>query len=225
MRNWFGYLFIGLVLLGCSSGKAKKEAPLAMQGFILGDSTKGKLIYNSTCKTCHGNLGEGNKQLKSPALANTDAWYLFRQLRNFQKGYRGYSEKDTLGLQMAAMAKTLKDSIAVQDVVTYIKTKPEIKLSVDLKGDWRVGENNYQSVCGSCHGPAGKGNEKLNAPRLNGLNEWYLKSQINKFKNSLRGTHPHDKFGAQMVPMVTLLHNEQEVNDVVAYILYQPSSK
>ncbi|HPH47019.1 MAG TPA: hypothetical protein PKU83_08430, partial [Chryseolinea sp.] len=53
---------------------------------------------------------------------------------------------------------------------------------------------------------------------LNGVDDWYLESQINKFKNSIRGAHPADKFGAQMIPMVTLLTSDQAVKDVIAYI-------
>jgi cytochrome c553 len=123
------------------------------------------------------------------------------------------------------MAKTLKDSIAISHVVSYIKTMPPVGLPSLIKGDVRKGERTYQSVCGSCHGPGAKGNEKMNAPRLNGLDDWYLKHQIIKFRNSMRGSHPADKLGAQMVPMVALLPNEEAIDDVIAYIRSTTPSK
>ena len=58
----------------------------------------------------------------------------------------------------------------------------------------------------------------MHAPRLNGLEPWYLKSQITKFKTSLRGAHPEDTYGAPMVPMMALLKDEQAIDDVIAYI-------
>ena len=182
-----------------------------------GSAQEGILLFG-TCKTCHGETGQGNAKLKAPALVNIDGWYLYRQLMNFRKGIRGYLPADTLGMQMAAMANTLQDSLAVSHVVAYIETLPETSASITLTGDIKKGERAYQSICGSCHGPQGKGNTAMNAPRLNGLDDWYLKRQISKFRNSLRGAHPQDKFGAQMVPMVALLKDDQAINDVIAYI-------
>lgn len=189
----------------------------AASQLLAGNPVEGLALY-APCKTCHGDYAQGNQQLNAPALANSDGWYLYRQLMNFQKGIRGYVEHDTAGVQMAAMAKTLKDSVAIADVVAYIETMPDVHVSSTIKGDIKKGERTYQSTCGSCHGSAAKGNEKMNAPRLNGLDDWYLRQQISKFKTSVRGAHPEDKFGAQMVPMMSLLANEQAVDDVIAYI-------
>jgi cytochrome c oxidase subunit 2 len=219
MWGRYYYLVLALVFLGCSSKEEKKSNSklLAVAHLPVGNPEQGKTLF-ITCKTCHGDIAQGNQKLRAPALASTDDWYLYRQLMNFHKGFRGYLPEDTLGIQMAAMAKTLKDSIAIRDVVAYIKSMPDVELPSIIKGDIKKGERAYQSICGSCHGPGAKGNEKMNAPRLNGLDDWYLKHQIIKFKKSVRGAHPSDKFGAQMIPMVTVLANEQAINDVIAYI-------
>ncbi|HEY5748037.1 MAG TPA: c-type cytochrome [Chryseolinea sp.] len=217
-RYCFFYLVLALVFLSCSSRETKKDTPLQVAAQPPeGDPQVGKALY-VTCKTCHGDAAQGNEKLKAPALVDTDSWYLYRQLMNFHNGIRGALPADTLGFQMAAMAKTLKDSIAIRHVVAYIKTLPQIALPAIVKGDIKKGERTYQSICGSCHGPGARGNEKMNAPRLNGLDDWYLKNQIAKFRNAIRGAHPADTFGAQMVPMAALLADEQAVNDVIAYI-------
>lgn len=217
-RNWFRYLVLALVFWSCSPGEKKKDIPQQVVAQLpVGNPEVGKTLY-TTCKTCHGDGAQGNPKLNAPALANTDDWYLYRQLMNFHNGIRGSLPTDTLGYQMATMAKTLKDSTAIGHVVAYIKTLPHVELPSLIKGDVKKGERTYQSICGSCHGPGARGNEKMNAPRLNGIDDWYLKNQIAKFKKSLRGSHPADKFGAQMVPMVALLADEQAVNDVIAYI-------
>jgi cytochrome c oxidase subunit 2 len=74
------------------------------------------------------------------------------------------------------------------------------------------------AVCASCHGQEGEGNEALNAPRLAGMSSWYMESQINKYKNGMRGAHEEDVYGRQMVPMAATLANEAAVKNVAAYI-------
>jgi cytochrome c oxidase subunit 2 len=217
-----GRLLIPLVFLtacfACTSPKKEeKEEKKHAVAELVGVAEEGRPLYVS-CKTCHGDYGQGNQKLNAPALANTDDWYLYRQLMNFKKGLRGYLRADTLGSQMAAFAATLKDSIAISHVVAFIESMPEAPTKNTIKGDIKKGERTYQSVCGSCHGPQGKGNKAMNAPRLNGLDDWYLKRQITKFQHSVRGAHPQDIYGAQMVPMASLLKDDQSINDVIAYI-------
>lgn len=221
------YILLVIVLLGCSAKKGQVEnLEKTISQPYSGNAMNGKMLY-AACAPCHGDAAQGNHNMNAPALANADPWYLKRQLQNFNTGIRGYSPSDTLGFQMAAMAKTLKDSIAIGDVVAYIKTLPPALLTISIKGDIKKGERVYQSICGSCHGAGGKGNQMMNAPRLNGMDDWYMKAQINKFKNGIRGAHPDDKLGAQMVSMSAMLADEEAVNNVTAYILStaQPADK
>lgn len=210
-RFSFGFL----ILLSACSPKGEKEHPAV-------DIEKGKALFESTCKTCHGAFGEGNPQLKSPALANLDGDYLYRQIINFRNGVRGNVASDTLGNQMSAFAKTLADTIAVRNVIAYIDSLPQIESTEKLAGDWKAGERTYQGLCGSCHGANGKGNPKLNAPPLNELASWYLKSQFEKFKNGQRGAHPADKFGAQMTSIVQVMTEGQSIDDVITYLRSGP---
>ena len=189
------------------------SAPVVEKGNI----DKGRTLY-ITCSACHGDSGEGKAHLHAPSLANLDPWYAFTQLKNFKKGIRGYLSQDSTGLQMATVAQLLKDTTEMQDVIAYIETLADVKVISAAAGDIRKGERTYQTLCGSCHGPGAKGNELMHAPRLNGLEPWYIKSQITKFKTSLRGAHPEDAFGAPMVPMMALLKDEQAIDDVIAYI-------
>jgi len=214
-------VFFSLILTVCfACGAPKKEEKqtkkyMAVQSLAV--SEEGRPLY-AACKACHGDYGQGNSKLNASALANTDSWYLYRQLMNFRKGIRGYLLADTHGVQMAAFAASIRDSISVNHLIAYIDDMPEAPLRNTLTGDIKKGERTYQSICGSCHGPQGRGNEAMHDPRLNGLDDWYLKRQVFNFKNSLRGAHPQDIYGSQMVPMATLLKDDQSINDVIAYI-------
>ena len=219
MREYCLYFLIALAISACKPKNEAKESSTDAKVSPIppGLASEGKILYN-TCAVCHGSSGEGNKKLNAPALANSESWYLYRQLMNFKKGIRGASPQDSLGYQMAAMAKALKDSIAVSHVVAYIKTMQAVAIPAFISGDVKKGEQYYQMICGSCHGPRAIGNQKMNAPRITGLEDWYIKRQISNFKKSIRGAHPKDILGAQMIPMVALLPNDQAVHDVIAYI-------
>ncbi len=75
-----------------------------------------------SCAVCHGENGEGNQALHSPALTGLDDWYLLTQLRNYRDGIRGSDPADNYGAQMRATVQILGDDQAMQDVVRYITT-------------------------------------------------------------------------------------------------------
>jgi len=89
--------------------------------------------------------------------------------------------------------------------------------------DTRAGQASY-AVCSACHGAGGEGNATLNAPKLTGLQPWYLERQIQNFKHGLRGAGSDDTFGAQMAPMAAMLVDDSAIANVVAYIASLPDN-
>jgi cytochrome c oxidase subunit 2 len=155
--------------------------------------------------------------LNAPNLAGQSAWYMERQLQSFKHGLRGADASDTFGAQMAPMAATLVDDAAIKNVVAYINSLPEAKPAATISGDVARGEEIF-ITCSSCHGPQGQGIWALNAPRLQGLNDWYLARQLTNYKNGIRGAHPQDLTGKQMTLISGVLRSEQAIKDLVAYI-------
>jgi cytochrome c oxidase subunit 2 len=88
-------------------------------------------------------------------------------------------------------------------------------------GDAAAGAPLY-AVCSTCHGPNGEGNPAMNGPKIAGQEAWYLRRQIEYFKNGARGAHPEDTFGAQMAPMAKTLVDAAAVDNVIAYITSLP---
>ena len=76
--------------------------------------------------------------------------------------------------------------------------------------------------CVQCHGKNGEGNEKLGAPTLAGLQRWYIKAQLRKFKRSQRGWHIDDLAGKRMLPMAMALNTDEKVDLVAAYVASMP---
>jgi len=185
--------------------------------YAAGDSTKGKAAY-AVCTACHGADGAGNKTLNAPSIAGQESWYVERQLKNFKSGIRGSNAKDTYGMQMRPMALTLSNDQAVEDMAAYVSTMPMKKSSEStLKGDVSAGKASYM-ICQTCHGPKGGGNKALNAPKLTGLQDWYIVRQLKNFKAGIRGTKSGDNYGMQMRPMAMTLTSDEAINNVAAYI-------
>ena len=190
---------------------------LALNAYAAGDATKGKAAY-AVCAACHGANGMGNKALNAPRIAGQEPWYLERQLNNYKKGIRGANPKDSYGMQMRPMALTLANDQAVSDMAAYVSSMPASKPSEStVKGDATAGKASYM-ICQACHGPTGGGNKALNAPRLTGLQDWYIVRQLKNFKSGARGTKAGDTYGMQMRPMALTLTTDAAINNVAAYI-------
>ena len=79
--------------------------------------------------------------------------------------------------------------------------------------------------CAVCHGDNGEGKADLGAPRLAGMERWYVEEQLAKFKQGLRGTHPQDVAGMRMRPMAKFLKNSAEIKAVSAYVAELKTTK
>jgi cytochrome c oxidase subunit 2 len=181
-----------------------------------GDAAAGQALF-ATCAACHGAQGEGNRDLHAPKLSGQNGWYLRRQLLSYRQGARGASDKDVYGKMMAPMAATLADEAAIDDVVAYIGTLPDAPSPLTVKGNPAAGEHRFVT-CGACHGADARGIQATNAPRLKGMSDWYLATQIKNFRDGVRGSHPQDLHGAQMALFAAGLTSDQMIHDVLAYI-------
>ena len=183
---------------------------------VAGDAVAGMPLY-AVCAACHGQQAEGNPALNAPKLSGQGDWYLRRQLQNFRNGARGTPDQDVAGKTMAAMAATLVDDASIDNVVAYIKTLSDNPALATVRGNAQHGQIPYKT-CGACHGADGQGVQAMNAPRLKGMSDWYLVTQLKNFQQGIRGVHPNDMYGPQMAMMATILVDDQATRDLVAYI-------
>jgi cytochrome c oxidase subunit 2 len=183
---------------------------------VAGNAQIGAAQY-AVCAACHGQNGEGMQALNAPKLAGQSEWYLRKQLLNYKSGARGAHADDIYGKQMAPMAATLVDDAAVANVIAHIQTLPDEAAPATIDGDTGNGAKLYR-VCAYCHAESAQGVQAMNAPRMSGMSDWYLKRQIENFQKDIRGQHPTDFYGFQMGLMARTIHSEQDLNDLIAYI-------
>lgn len=183
---------------------------------VAGNAQIGAAQY-AVCAACHGQNGEGIQALNAPKLTGQSEWYLRKQLLNYKSGVRGAHPDDVYGKQMAPMAATLVDDAAIANVIAHIQTLPDEAAPVTIEGDVENGARLYR-ICAYCHADSAEGVQAMNAPRMAGMSDWYLKRQLENFQQDIRGQHSSDYYGFQMGLMSRTLYSEQDTDDLIAYI-------
>lgn len=177
----------------------------------------GKDLFH-LCAACHGQNGEGIKSQNAPAIAGMQDWYLLNQISKFRNGGRGLHHLDAGGLRMRPMARTLNNDADIKAVISYVSSMPAPAIATTIVGQPLDGKKAFEMTCVACHGPDAKGLQAMNAPSLVQTNDWYLVTQLNLFKNKIRGYNPAlDPIGSTMAPMAMML-DEQKMKDIVFYI-------
>jgi cytochrome c oxidase subunit 2 len=179
-------------------------------------ATRGQEVFE-TCDPCHNADGSGNPEIGAPNIAGMKAWYVERELEKFRAGVRGMHFSDVEGMRMRPMALSLTSEDDVKAVSHYVETLAPVRHASSLPGDPKAGEALY-ATCGACHGDSGAGNQDLSAPRIAGVDDWYLATELRKFRSGVRGTSPKDREGRLMRPMARTLADEDAIRNVVAYV-------
>jgi cytochrome c553 len=201
----FGTLLLligGLNLSGCRLGTTDA-------------ATRGQEVFE-TCVPCHNADGSGNPTVGAPNIAGMKEWYVEEQLDKFRAGVRGMHFNDVEGMRMRPMALSLTSEDDVKAVAQYVETLPPVRHASSIPGDPKAGEALF-ATCSSCHGDNGAGNQDLKAPRIAGVDDWYLATELRKFRSGVRGTSPKDREGRLMRPMARGLADEDAIRNVVAY--------
>ena len=203
-------LLLSLLLLICG---------LSLSGCRLGTTdaaTRGQEVFE-TCVPCHNANGSGNPEIGAPNIAGMKEWYVERELEKFRAGARGMQFNDVEGMRMRPMALSLTNEDDVKAVAHYVETLPPVPHASSLPGDPKAGATLY-ATCGACHGDNGAGTKDLGAPRIAGVDDWYLATELRKFRSGVRGTNPKDREGRLMRPMARTLADDDAIRNVVAYV-------
>jgi cytochrome c553 len=193
----------GLNLSGCRMGTTDA-------------ATRGREVFE-TCVPCHNSDGSGNSAIGAPNIAGMKEWYVERELDKFRAGSRGMHFSDVEGMRMRPMALSLESEDDVKSVAHYVETLTPVPHAASLPGDAQAGAALY-ATCAACHGDNGAGNQDLGAPRIAGTDDWYLATELRKFKSGIRGVNPKDREGRLMRPMALTLRTDDAIRNVVAYV-------
>lgn len=228
LPNWWVMLFIVTIIfsiiymayyhvldIGLSQTEAYEQEVKENSTSV---ATSGKMMYSINCMACHGKDGQGISSIKAPQIAGQEQWYLEQQISNFRHDIRGYHSGDVAGSTMRNIAKSvLKSESDVKQISEYVASLKPQQLASSIHGDVSNGQLKY-AMCSACHGPSADGNKALKAPRLKGLNDWYIVDQLKSFKAGRRGSHEKDTAGKTMAPMALAL-SEKDMADIATFII------
>ena len=82
----------------------------------------------------------------------------------------------------------------------------------------RADSANEFDHCLLCHGANANGNEGIRAPKLSGMEPWYLTRQLEYFASGIRGKPEADVAGHEMGPVGLRAKNEGQIDAAVAFI-------
>jgi cytochrome c553 len=108
----------------------------------------------------------------------------------------------------------MKKLISAITLVLSTLCNTGIQASGDKVGVEAAMDDRY---CTSCHGVKGIGNIAIEAPRLAGMEAWYLKRQLENFRSGVRGTHGKDIQGIAMQAMAAKLSDES-ITDILDWV-------
>lgn len=199
--------------LGVGMGPGGAMGPPGAMGMGMGMGP----LFVGACSPCHAPNGNGYQSEFSPKISGQEDWYMSRQLMNFRNDLRGDGDSEIWAKQMNFHIKDFGPT-QLLSFVDYIQTLEDTPAEVTVEGDVARGRDLYTQTCSLCHGDGAMGNPALNSPRLAGMSDWYMVIQLEKFRSGLRGRHPEDIYGAQMLPFALTLPDEEAMTDVVAYI-------
>lgn len=173
-------------------------------------------LFTKVCSSCHGKKGEGSDAIKAPSIAGLPSWYVETQIDKFRNDLRGISAEDPAGQVMHNIITAI-DGRQTAGLAKLIAALPMLPTQNHLGGDAQKGEIVFMSTCAKCHRFNGKGEIVFGSAPLIGLQDWYIRSQLYKFRKGIRGGSPADEKGHKMHQMTQYLTDEQAAN-VTAHI-------
>lgn len=78
--------------------------------------------------------------------------------------------------------------------------------------------NDELAYCTVCHGAHGNGNLAIRAPKIAGMEPWYLRRQLEAFRSGQRGLHVDDAAGREMQPVGVRLTSAADIDKVLSYV-------
>lgn len=207
-------LWMPIIPLLCLAHTLCAEEKKAAQASV--EPLSPRQLFDKICAICHGKNGEGSQVLTTPAIAGLPDWYITEQIEKFRSDLRGTSPEDHSGQMMHNLVRAL-DKTQMQGVADLIASMRMHPTQNHLGGDAERGQRVFTDICAKCHRFNGQGDKFFGSAPLIGLQDWYIRAQLEKFRKGIRGGNPVDEKGFKMHEMTQELAKE-DAADVTAYI-------
>jgi len=123
--------------------------------------------------------------------------------------------------QSAGLSMIQKRSVSFSALATAALLLSHSSLFADDSVDMKAGETLWK-FCAFCHSTQGMGGQRTDAPKVAGDPAWYTERQLRLFRTRIRGSHPEDLPGMQMVVYAYPLIDDAAIRNMAAYIESMP---
>jgi cytochrome c553 len=166
------------------------------------------------CRQCHGDDGLGRGENAFPRLAGQSSDYLFLTLQAFASGQRHSGIMEPISAELSP-----EEMRELADYFSKLPKPPSTLAPAQAEAFQRGREIAERGIpaqrvpsCIDCHGP-GLSSRNPNYPSHSGQYADYLVSQLELFKNRLRGGTDY----AHLMEGVAANLNAQQMQDLAAY--------
>jgi cytochrome c553 len=175
------------------------------------------------CAPCHGEQGQGTKDVYFPRLAGKPAGYLYNQLEAFKDGRRHYPPMNYLLAYLTDQyLMEIAQHFAAQHPPSEPPSIPVVSQDVLRQGQALATGGAAQRqipACANCHGREFTGMDP-GIPGLLGLRASYISAQLGAFRYGTRTARTPD-----CMQVVAARLTEDEVKAVAAYLASLPASQ
>jgi len=205
-------LSLAAFALAATAVSAEEAKPAVYKG----DAARGQPLASAVCGACHG--PDGNSPTSAnPKLAGQHPAYLYKQMKNFQVGPDGKSER--VNAIMNGMIAPYTDE-QLKDFAAYFAEQKQVGGEMKQRDALELGKRLYRGgdaskglpACAACHGPTGSG-IPAQYPRIAGQFAEYTEAQLKAFRISERANDPN-----KMMQMVAERMTDAEIRAVADYI-------
>lgn len=151
----------------------------------------------------------------------------------FMRAYTRYFGKDADHASLPARSAVGVAQLAAPGMLVEVEAifarpdgsaavaSPAPASAAEAPSTFAVGDDPF-GFCITCHGTDGRGNAGVEAPRIGGMEPWYLARQLRGFRAGWRGVHADDYQGNVMRTMALALADEEELEAAAAYFAALP---
>jgi cytochrome c oxidase cbb3-type subunit 3 len=178
---------------------------------------QGEQLFNQNCVFCHqadaiGKPGLAPSLTNKELLASVSDKYLLSTIRDGRKG-TGMAPYSHLGRdKIKALVAYLRSFEVLPNRAAEIDAQP------DAHGDPRLGQQWFEQICSTCHGPEGDGYVAGGSGTAIGKSGFLDKASDGLIRETIKLGRSNTRMLPFQGPEGLANLNDQEIDDIIAYL-------
>lgn len=191
--------------------------PALAKSYNVGIVKKGAALFEENCEVCHqaDAIGEPGT---APSLTNQELLSISSD--KFLMGTIRDGREDTSMMPFDHLKRS-----EAKAIVIYLRShqelpdrSKEIDAQPEARGDPRLGEQWYNSICSTCHGISGDGYNAGGTGTAIGLSGFLSKASDGFIRETIKKGRSNTRMLGFQGPAAMANLNDQEIDDIIVYL-------